>query len=144
VSLLPLQQTANLSECRPRFQATTCPAGSEFRDTSYLTILNPYPPNASMGLAGDLQKLALWLAAVTEKSSVLMAVFHKPSVRLISLFWLLELLRALSGCGNLRLRLALFTASFSLLVSSFSNLTGATQTLGVFWVNTFGVDLRGF
>jgi hypothetical protein len=88
------------------FKASSCgcSADSKARDTSYLTILNPYPPNASMELAGDLQKLAMWLAAVTKDSSALMAIFHKPSVRRFPSFVSSSYCGLCRNAANLRLR----------------------------------------
>jgi hypothetical protein len=49
-------------------------------DSTYLTIVHPYPPNANMLLPADKRTLALWLACCTGKQDVLRAMFHKPKV----------------------------------------------------------------
>jgi hypothetical protein len=49
-------------------------------DSTYLTVVHPYPPNANLQLPADRRALALWLACCTGKPEVLRAMFHKPKV----------------------------------------------------------------
>jgi hypothetical protein len=52
-------------------------------DSTYLTVVHPYPPNANLQLPTDRRTLALWLACCTGKPDVLRAMFHKPKVGLM-------------------------------------------------------------
>jgi hypothetical protein len=52
-------------------------------DSTYLTVVHPYPPNANLQLSTDRRTLALWLACCTGKPDVLRAMFHKPKVSLM-------------------------------------------------------------
>lgn len=47
-------------------------------DSTYLTIVHPYPLNTNLQLPTDRRTLALWLACCTGKPDVLRAMFHKP------------------------------------------------------------------
>ena len=49
-------------------------------DSTYLTVVHPYPLNANLQLPSDRRALALWLACCTGKHDVLRAMFHKPKV----------------------------------------------------------------
>ncbi|KAF8504914.1 hypothetical protein F5888DRAFT_1659848 [Russula emetica] len=50
----------------------------EKEDSTYLTVVHPYPPNTNLQLPTDRRTLALWLACCTGKPDVLRAMFHKP------------------------------------------------------------------
>lgn len=52
-------------------------------DSTYLTVVHPYPLNANLQLSMDRRALALWLACCTRKPDVLRAMFHKPKVGLM-------------------------------------------------------------
>jgi len=52
-------------------------------DSTYLTVVHPYPQNANLQLPTDRRTLALWLACCTGKSDALRAMFHKPKVGLM-------------------------------------------------------------
>lgn len=55
-------------------------------DSTYLTIVHPYPPNANLLLPADQRTLALWLACCTGKQDVLRAMFHKPKVGSVTVY----------------------------------------------------------
>ena len=50
-------------------------------EPKYLTVAWPYPLHANMELPGDLKQCVYWLASCIGPDPLL-AVFHKPSVRL--------------------------------------------------------------
>jgi hypothetical protein len=54
-------------------------------DSTYLTVVHPYPPNANLLLPADQRALALWLACCAGKQEVLLTMFHKPKVGLVAL-----------------------------------------------------------
>jgi hypothetical protein len=47
-------------------------------DSTYLTVVYPYPLNTNLHLPTDWRALALWLACCTGTQDVLRAMFHKP------------------------------------------------------------------
>jgi hypothetical protein len=52
-------------------------------DSTYLTVVYPYPLNTNLHLPTDWRALALWLACCTGTQDVLRAMFHKPKVSLM-------------------------------------------------------------
>jgi hypothetical protein len=50
-------------------------------EPKYLVVVHPYPLNAKLEIPTDRRKLALWLACCVGKE-YLLAIFHKPTVRL--------------------------------------------------------------
>ena len=61
----------------PKREVTPPPPEDEPR---YLTVVYPYPPQANMELVQDCAEFSRWIACVVGKD-VLLALFHKPSVR---------------------------------------------------------------
>ncbi len=86
-SLAPLCSQPLLSPLLPeasRWKMTRRPAKLPIEDDStYLTVVHPYPPNTNLQLLTDRRTLALWLACCTGNSDVLRAMFHKPKVGLM-------------------------------------------------------------
>lgn len=74
-----------------------------------------------MALARDVDTLARWLVAITENSHVLLAIFHKPSVRYspVDCLKIVPFVHSTDG---------LLTALFSRLVSLFLSWIGAFKT----------------
>ena len=60
-------------------------------DSTYLTVVHPYPPNANLLLPADQRALALWLACCTGKQEVLLAMYYKPKVNSMALTRFLSL-----------------------------------------------------